>query len=118
MTLFQTEENKEDTLKYQNGILVYSIAKLQEVMLKKLEEAQSIELFQNIEMPLVQVLADMQYEGIYVDKQELITYGDKLKQEIENLKQVIYELCGEEFNINSTQQLGTILFEKLKLLYK
>ncbi len=119
MTLFQTEENKEDTLKYQNGILVYSIAKLQEVMLKKLEEAQSIELFQNIEMPLVQVLADMQYEGIYVDKQELITYGDKLKQEIENLKQVIYELCGEEFNINSTQQLGTILFEKLKLpVYK
>lgn len=120
MTLFQTEESgSEDSLKYQNAILVYTITKLQEVMFPKLEQAQSLELFQEIEMPLVKVLADMQYEGIYVDKQELVTYGDKLKEEIEELKQTIYDLCGEEFNINSTQQLGVILFEKLKLpVYK
>lgn len=118
MTLFQTEESVDET-KYQNAILVYAIYGLQEVMLSKLKENASIELFQNIEMPLAKVLASMQYEGIYVDKQELIAYGDKLKEEIEGLKQAIYNLCGEEFNINSTQQLGVILFEKLKLpVYK
>ena len=70
-------------------------------------------------MPLVKVLAEMQYEGIYVDKEELISFGDKLKEEIESIKQEIYNLSGEEFNINSTQQLGVILFEKLKLpVYK
>ena len=118
MTLFQTEESVDET-KYQNAILVYVIYGLQEVMLSKLKENASIELFQNIEMPLAKVLASMQYEGIYVDKQELIAYGEKLKEEIEGLKQAIYNLCGEEFNINSTQQLGVILFEKLKLpVYK
>ena len=75
--------------------------------------------YQNIEIPLVKVLANMQYEGIYLDKEELISFGDKLKEEIETLKQEIYNLSGEEFNINSTQQLGNVLFEKLKLpVYK
>ena len=119
MNLFQTQDENEESQKYEKAILVYVIYQLQEVMLKKLQENTSMELFENIEMPLVKVLASMQYEGIYVDKQELIAYGNKLKEEIENLKQTIYELCGEEFNINSTQQLGTILFEKLKLpVYK
>ncbi len=120
MTLFAQEENKElDSEKYQNAIYVYVISKLQEEMMKKLEEYNSTELFKNIEMPLVKVLANMQYDGIHVDKEELISFGDKLKEEIETLKQDIYNLCGEEFNINSTQQLGNILFEKLKLpVYK
>ena len=120
MTLFTQEENKElDFERYQNAMYLYTIKKLEEIMLKKLDEYGSTELFQNIEMPLVKVLANMQYEGIYVDKDELIAFGDKLKEEIETLKQDIYNLCGEEFNINSTQQLGVILFEKLKLpVYK
>ncbi len=119
ITLFQMEDSNLDFEKHKNSISVYAIAKLQEVMLKKLEELNSIELFNNIEMPLVKVLGSMQYEGIYADKQELIVFGDKLKEEINSLKQNIYNLCGEEFNINSTQQLGTILFEKLKLpVYK
>lgn len=120
MTLFTQEQDKElEFEKYKNAMYVYSIEKLQEIMIKKLAEYGSTELFQNIEMPLVKVLANMQYEGIYVDKEDLIAFGDKLKEEIETLKQDIYTLCGEEFNINSTQQLGTILFEKLKLpVYK
>ncbi len=119
MTLFQMEDPNLDFNKHRNSICVYAIAKMQEIMLKKLEELNSIELFNNIEMPLVKVLGSMQYEGIYADKQELIAFGDKLKEEINSLKQNIYNLCGEEFNINSTQQLGTILFEKLKLpVYK
>ena len=119
LTLFQTEDTNLNYDKHKNSICVYAIAKMQEIMLKKLEELNSMDLFTNIEMPLVKVLGSMQYEGIYADKQELIAFGNKLKEEIETIKQSIYALCGEEFNINSTQQLGTILFEKLKLpVYK
>ena len=68
-------------------------------------------------MPLVKVLADMQYIGMKVEKEELISYGNVLKEELEKLTKEIYELVGEEFNINSPKQLGEILFEKLKLPY-
>lgn len=120
MTLFAQETDTSLNFeRYQNAMYVYTIAKLQEMMLPKLEETNATELFQNIEMPLVKVLANMQYEGIYLDKEELISFGDKLKEQIETLKQEIYNLSGEEFNINSTQQLGIVLFEKLKLpVYK
>ena len=119
LNLFQTEEPSNDFEKYKNSTLVYIINKLEEVLTKKLEEENLIGLFRDIEMPLVKVLGGMQYEGIYANKEELIAFGNKLKEEIESLKQAIYELAGEEFNINSTQQLGVILFEKLKLpVYK
>ena len=83
--------------------------------MKKLEESDALELFNNIEMPLVEVLASMQYEGIYIDKQELIDFGKELKEKLDILTKEIYELAEQEFNINSTKQLGEILFEKLKL---
>lgn len=119
MTLFSQDEMNVDFEKYQNAIYMYTIAKLAEIMNKKLEEINSLKLFENIEMPLIKVLAEMQYEGIYVDKQELASFGFKLKEDIEVIKQEIYKLAGEEFNINSTLQLGNILFEKLKLpVYK
>ena len=119
MTLFSQDEINVDFEKYQNAIYMYTIAKLAEIMNKKLEEINSLKLFENIEMPLIKVLAEMQYEGIYVDKQELVSFGVKLKEDIEVIKQEIYKLAGEEFNINSTLQLGNILFEKLKLpVYK
>ena len=118
-TLFSQDEINVDFEKYQNAIYMYTIAKLAEIMNKKLEEINSLKLFENIEMPLIKVLAEMQYEGIYVDKQELVSFGVKLKEDIEVIKQEIYKLAGEEFNINSTLQLGNILFEKLKLpVYK
>lgn len=119
ITLFEQQENTIDLEMHKNAIYTYTIANLIEVMQKKLEEINSLELFENIEMPLIQVLAKMQCTGIYVDKQELVEFGNKLKQEIDLIKQQIYTLAGEEFNINSTQQLGNILFEKLKLpVYK
>ena len=119
MTLFSQDEMNVNFEKYQNAIYMYTIAKLAEIMNKKLEEINSLKLFENIEMPLIKVLAEMQCEGIYVDKQELVSFGVKLKEDIEVIKQEIYKLAGEEFNINSTLQLGNILFEKLKLpVYK
>ena len=70
-------------------------------------------------MPTANVLADMQYTGVYVDEDEIKIFGDKLKKDLEILKTQIYELSEEEFNINSTKQLGEIHFEKLKLpVYK
>jgi DNA polymerase-1 len=117
INLFDTIEDKtkEEGKMKLNTMYAYCISKLYEKMLKKLNEDNSISLLENIEMPLVKVLADMQYNGIYVDKQELIDYGNTIKQQIEDLTKQIYELAGEEFNINSPKQLGEILFEKLSL---
>ena len=110
-----SEQEEVDNDRYQNALFAYCIGKLKEPTLKKLEEYNSLDLFNNIEMPLVEVLAQMQVNGMFVDKTELIEIGDKLKQDLEVLTKEIHELAGENFNINSTQQLGKILFEKLNL---
>ena len=115
ITLFDNaEEPKED----KTYIYAYAIYKLYNVLTQKMKEAGSIDLFNKIEMPLTEVLASMQYEGIYIDKQELLDFGKELQEKIDILTQEIYELTSEEFNINSTKQLGEILFEKLKLTAK
>ena len=115
ITLF---DNAEEPKKDKTYIYAYTIYKLYNVLTQKMEEAGSIDLFNKIEMPLTEVLASMQYEGIYIDKQELLDFGKELQEKIDILTQEIYELTGEEFNINSTKQLGEILFEKLKLTVK
>ena len=73
------------------------------------------ELYYNIELPLVEVLADMEYHGFKVNVEGLKAFSAKLEDRIEVLRDEIYNLAGEEFNINSTKQLGMILFEKLGL---
>lgn len=122
LNLFDNNQNNEEELKkekYRNSLICYIIAKLQEVTIKKLEEEGAISLFNNIEMPLAQILADMQYNGMYVDEEELKNFGTELKAQLQTLTEEIYNLAGEEFNINSHQQLGKILFEKLQLpVYK
>ena len=79
----------------------------------KLEEFKERTLYEEIEMPLVYTLYDMQRAGILVDKQALVDYGVELRAGIEELQARIYEEAGEEFNINSPKQLGEILFVKL-----
>ncbi len=86
-----------------------------DVLSGQLTEEGAMELFQTIEMPLAEVLAAMQSYGILVDKERLLEFGRMLAEQIEALTQAIYELSGEEFNINSPKQLGAILFEKLGL---
>lgn len=107
------EEKKKEKIK--NCITCYAISKLQEITIKKLDEEGSLALFNNIEMPLVLVLAKMQYNGMYVNADELKDFGEEIKKTAETLTNEIYSLAGEEFNINSHQQLGKILFEKLGL---
>ena len=110
-------ENQEENKSNEKKATYYSyiIYKLQEVMTKQLEEINAIQLFNNIDMPTLEVLADMQWNGMYADENELNKFGDKLKEQLETKTKIIYEMAGEEFNINSTKQLGEILFEKMKL---
>ena len=114
-SLFDEPKKEENNQKIINCLYAEEIYKLSEVTIKKLEEIDAIELFNNIDMPTVEVLAEMQWNGMYLDLTELEDYGQELKDRLEILTQEIYEMCGEEFNINSTKQLGEILFEKLRL---
>jgi DNA polymerase-1 len=80
---------------------------------KKLREQEMERLFFDIEMPLVFTLYDMENAGVKIEAEALKVYGDQLGTRIVDLEKEIYELAGEEFNINSPKQLGVILFEKL-----
>ena len=110
LNLFE-ENNSQNEI----GVYLYTIKRLYEETSKRLEENNSLKLFNEIEIPLINVLGDMQLKGMLVDKDELIAFGNTLKQRLNELTNEIYELAGEEFNINSTIQLGNILFEKMKL---
>lgn len=111
-----TTEQEEKTFKKLYGIFAYSIFKLYDVLIEKLKETEQLDLFNTIEMPLTEVLAEMQINGIYVDKKELEKFGNKLKERIAELTKEIHELAGGiEFNISSPKQLGEVLFEKLNL---
>ena len=88
---------------------------LQKILRKKLEEEEVLDLFQNIEMPLVSVLHDMEQKGILIDHKEVKNQSKELEKDLERLEGEIYRLAGEEFKINSPKQLAGILFEKLNL---
>lgn len=82
---------------------------------KKIKDQGLDTLMDTIETPLIKVLADMEIEGIKVDKAVLKQLSEMFQTELNTLEKQIYVLAGEEFNINSSQQLGVILFEKLNL---
>lgn len=85
------------------------------IMTEQLEKNGQNQLFYEIEMPLIYVLADMEEYGIKVDKNALLEYQKNLEISIEGITKEIFALSGEEFNLNSPKQLGVILFEKLGL---
>ncbi|WP_347923031.1 DNA polymerase I [Pontimicrobium sp. SW4] len=91
---------------------------LKEHFEKELGEANTQKLFDEIEIPLLRVLAAMELEGINLDKEFLNSLSEQLNSDILTLETKIYEAAGEEFNIASPKQLGIILFEKLKLVDK
>ena len=82
---------------------------------QELKDTEQWELYRDVEEPLVPVLYRMEKAGILVDKEALLSYGEELKKNIAMLQEEIYSMAGEEFNINSPQQLGGILFEKMQL---
>lgn len=94
---------------------VMAIFRLRGPILAKIEQNGQGELYKNVELPLVRVLANMQIRGFLVDTDELERFSVTLSKHLDELTANIYELAGEEFNLNSPKQLGDILFEKLGL---
>lgn len=117
ITLFENTKEKDtkDKKLKEYSFYAYAISKLEEITTKKLEEIGAIELFKNIDIPTITVLSEMQWNGMYANEKELNSFGEELKQKIEERIKNIHKLAGEDFNVNSTKQLGEILFEKLKL---
>ena len=120
--VFGSSKNKKDinsldenTLKsYVTGEIT-ATKDLLEYETQKIEADGQLMLLNDIELPLVRVLADMEMSGFKVDKDRLIEFTNDLGQKLSQYEKEIYDLAGEEFNINSTKQLGVILFEKLGL---
>lgn len=92
-----------------------AIFELRESQLQTLKDQEQLELLNELEIPLSEVLADMEYQGLNVDQKELYRQGDDLTQRIKTIEEEIIDLAGESFNIGSPKQLGDILFDKLNL---
>ena len=98
-----------------NSNKLVEIISLYEKFKVQIKENNQTKLFYDIEMPLVEVLASMQINGVMVDKNNLLQFQSMLSLRIDEITNKIYKLCDTEFNINSPKQLGEVLFEKLRL---
>lgn len=106
---------EEDVLAEHVARKAATLYQLRDQMLKELQENEQYELFTDLEMPLSFILADMEYQGVKIDKGRLHSMGSEIGERLNEIEQTIYELAGTEFNINSPKQLGVVLFEKLNL---
>ncbi|WP_168190033.1 DNA polymerase I [Caloramator sp. E03] len=102
-------------IKQLGALFIENFDAIKENMLNKIDNLQMNTLFKEVEMPLIKVLANMEIRGFKVNRETLHNIGFELSEEIDRLTGEIYDLAGEEFNINSPKQLGVILFEKLNL---
>ena len=109
------EELEKEEIDKHIGNIINLVERVNPKMEDKLKSMDMDGLFYHVEMPLVEVLGYMEFEGIMVDKEKLVELGEEFKLSIDKLESEIYLLAGEEFNINSPKQLGVILFEKLEL---
>ena len=94
---------------------VATVEALYELLSAKLREQGSDKLYFDVELPLCRVLAEMEHDGVRVDKKALSDFGQMLSERIAACEALIFDAAGETFNINSTRQLGVLLFEKLGL---
>ncbi|RLB11877.1 MAG: DNA polymerase I [Deltaproteobacteria bacterium] len=104
----------ETAVKYSCEDADYTL-RLKDILEKKLKEDKNEELFYNIEMKLVPVLIDMEMAGVKVDIKLLWKLAVEFREKLKQIEEEIYKEAGMRFNINSSQQLGFVLFEKLKL---
>lgn len=109
----------EDEKVYQRHIVskARAIYLLKDELLKRLESDNQLKLFKEMELPLSQVLAKMEYQGIKVDREELKNQQSAMETRITDLSKAIIELAGRDFNISSPKQLGEVLFDELALPY-
>ena len=101
-----------------NNFPACQLLKIKQELQQKLEERNQLDLYNNIELKLVDVLFDMEVEGIKIDVEEIKVLSEKYKKEENELIKKIIALAGKEFNVNSPKQLQAILFDDLKLQYK
>lgn len=106
-----------DTIKQNCGFKAKFIYEIKEQIYNKLKEEEELHLFEDIEMPLSRVLADMEITGIKVDSEYLDSVAKELESKMSILEKDIYNDAGEEFNIMSPKQLSEILFVKLEIRY-
>ena len=90
--------------------------RLKKPLLEELEKINSVKLFSDIEVPLIKVLADMEWEGVKLDTNVLQQISDEITQDIQQLEKDIYALAGTTFNLDSPKQLGDVLFNKMKIV--
>lgn len=91
---------------------------LKPVLAEMLTENRAVDLFENLEMPLVRVLTDMEFEGVRIDGEFLNNYSKELEKIIKEKEESIYEKAGVRFNIASPKQVGEVLFDKMKIPYR
>lgn len=108
------EVDKEKLIEY-GYCLCDTVRKTKDTFIEKLKEYNIEKLYEKIELPLIEVLADMEFQGFMVDKEMLNVIGKVLDEKINKLTTEIFGEAGEIFNINSPKQLGVILFDKLGL---
>jgi DNA polymerase-1 len=113
---YQIGTGKDDLAKWCER--VDQILQLRSVLQKELEKRRHSLLLRDVEMPLVNVLATMEFEGVRVDEEVLKKMSEALKTDSEKVQQEIYAIAGTEFNIGSPKQLGEVLFDKMKLVDK
>jgi len=102
----------EDKEKYYS-MQAYSLHKIKEESLNKLKENEQEQLFYDIEMPLVFVLAHMEKNGVKLDTKFLDELGDRYKEKVKNIEEEIYSIVGYKFNVSSPKQVGELLYDKL-----
>ncbi len=105
-------QDEEET---QRDVAAWLLPELEEKLSEKLKENGQTKLLTETEIPLAQVLADMELTGFEVDRIGILSFGQALEADIEKITAEIYEAVGYEFNLNSPKQLGEALFEKLEL---
>jgi DNA polymerase-1 len=89
--------------------------RLYQILKEKLEEDELLSIAEKVEFPLIEVLAEMEQNGVHIDKEMLAKFSEELTNDLEKLEKKIFEKTDEEFNLNSPQQLGTVLFVKMGL---
>lgn len=109
------KEAKEKEVAKSICYMAYTALRSRKALMEALENNNMKALFEDVELPLLFTLSNMEKEGIRVNAEALKEYGSQLEVRIKELESQIYEEAGEEFNINSPKQLGVILFEKLQL---
>lgn len=111
LSLFPAEEKEGKDFPERTDVMFRLKGKLQEALL----EVGLYKLFEEIEMPLVGVLADMEYEGVSIDEKALAEISADLKGRLADEEKTIYGMAGSEFNISSPKQLGEILFDRMNI---